>query len=85
MKKREDINPNTGLHKYGNVEFADKVNKKYPIDSEEHIRAAWNYIHMKRDASKYSSKDLKTIENNIIKAWKNKINPDGPPEFNEKY
>lgn len=80
MKKREHINPERGLHKYGNVEFADDVNKKYPVDTEEHIRAAWSYIHMKRDADKYSAKDLKTIENKIIKAWKEKINPDGPPE-----
>lgn len=80
MKKRTDVKPEQGIHKYGNVKFADNVNKKYPIDTEEHIRAAWSYIHMKRDSEKYSEKDLNTIEENIIKAWKEKINPDGPPE-----
>lgn len=40
MEKRNDINPNTGINKYGNVKFADNVNKKYPLDTEEHIRAA---------------------------------------------
>lgn len=80
MKKREDVYPNRGLHEYGNVEFADSVNKKYPIDTSEHIRAAWSYIHMPRDFEKYSSEDLKTIENRIIKAWKEKIDPAGPPE-----
>lgn len=84
MKKRKDINPEKGLHKYGNVEFADEVNKKYPVDTEEHVRAAWSYIHMRRDSDKYSQKDLKTIENKIIKAWKEKIDPDGPPQASEK-
>lgn len=84
MKKREDTNPERGLHKYGDVEFADEINKKYPVDTEEHIRAAWSYIHMKRDSDKYSPKDLKTIEKRIINAWKKKINPDGPPELREK-
>ena len=27
MEKRNDINPNTGINKYGNVKFADNVNK----------------------------------------------------------
>ncbi|HIS36936.1 TPA: hypothetical protein IAC10_09970 [Candidatus Scatousia excrementigallinarum] len=80
MKKRKDVYPNRGLHKYGEVDFADPVNKKYPIDNEEHIRAAWSYIHMPRDYEKYDSADLKTIEDRIVKAWKEKINPDGPPE-----
>lgn len=80
MEKRDDIYPNRGLNEYSDVKFADPVNNKYPIDSEEHIRAAWSYIHMPRNYEKYDKKDLKTIENRIIEAWKEKINPDGPPE-----
>lgn len=79
MEKRKDINPETGLHKYGDIEFADSVNKKYPIDTEEHIRAAWNYIHIPRDYKKYSDKDAEIIKDKIINAWKEKISPDGPP------
>lgn len=79
MEKRKDINPKTGLHKYGNIEFADNKNKKYPIDTEKHIRAAWNYFHMPRDYEKYSENDRQIIKNKIIKAWKEKISPDGPP------
>lgn len=79
MKKRKEITPENGLHKYGDVEFADNVNKKYPIDNEEHIRAAWNYFHMPRDYEKYSDEDRKIIRKKIIKAWKDKISPDGPP------
>jgi len=80
MKKRDDINPNRGLHEYGNVAFADEVNKKYPIDNEKHIRAAWSYIHMPRNYNEYNTKDQETIKNRIIKAWKEKIDPQGPPE-----
>lgn len=80
MEKRKDVYKNQGLHKYGDVEYADNVNKKYPIDTPEHIRAAWRYFHMPRDYEKYSAKDRETIKNKIIKAWKAKISPDGPRE-----
>lgn len=80
MKKRDDIYPNRGINEYGDVKFADDVNKKYPIDTEEHIRAAWSYFHMPRDYEKYDESDRKTIENRIIQAWKDKINPAGPPK-----
>ena len=80
MEKRDDINPNRGLKEYGDVKFADPINNKYPIDSEKHIRASWSYIHMSRNYEKYNEKDLKTIKKRIIKAWKDNINPGGPPE-----
>jgi|SRR5579859_1239044 len=38
---------------YGNVKYADPKNGKYPIDTEEHIRAAWSYINMPKNAAKY--------------------------------
>lgn len=79
MQERKDVYKNNGLHKYGNVEFADNVNNKYPIDTPEHIRAAWSYFHMRRDYEKYSQKDRKIIKDKIIKAWKDKISSDGPP------
>ena len=50
------------------------------MDTEEHIRAAWSYIHMPRNYEKYDANDVKTIKERIIKAWKEKINPQGPPE-----
>jgi hypothetical protein len=83
VEKRDDVYPERGLHEYGNVDFADPVNKKYPIDNEEHIRAAWSYIHMPRNYEKYSQNDIKTIENRIIQAWKSKIDPAGPPAENQ--
>lgn len=38
---------------YGDVKYADPKNGKYPIDIEEHIRAAWSYINMPKNAAKY--------------------------------
>lgn len=84
IRKRPDVYPREGEHKYGDVQFADEVNKKYPIDTPEHIRAAWTYIHMPRDYDKYDFQDRQIILNNIIQAWKDKINPSGPPEENTR-
>lgn len=77
--KRKDVNPKEGKKKYGNVKFADPVNKKYPIDTPEHIRAAWNYIHHKKNAGKYDATDKKAIVGRIKRAWKSKIDKNGPP------
>ncbi len=79
VAKREDINPERGKTEYGNVKFADEKNKKYPIDTEEHIRAAWNYINKEDNAGKYSAEDLATIKAHIVAAWKKKIDKEGPP------
>ena len=65
IEKRDDVNPEEGEHKYGDVTFADPTNKKYPIDTEEHVRAAWSYIHQERNAGEYSTKDLEAIKNKI--------------------
>lgn len=59
------------------VAYADPADKKYPIDTEEHIRAAWSYINMPKNADKVSN--VKEIKARIIAAWKKKIDPKGPP------
>jgi HK97 family phage prohead protease len=38
---------------YGDVTYADPKNGKYPLDTEAHIRAAWSYINMPKNASQY--------------------------------
>jgi len=38
---------------YGDVTYADPKNGKYPVDTEEHARAAWAYINMPRNAAVY--------------------------------
>jgi len=70
IDKRKDVSPKEGLHEYGDVEFADTTNKKYPIDSPEHVRAAWNYINHKDNAAKYDRDEVTTIKNRIKKAAK---------------
>jgi HK97 family phage prohead protease len=42
-----------GNKPYGNVKYADPKNGKYPIDTEEHVRAALAYINMPKNAAKY--------------------------------
>ena len=81
---RSDTEKSEGKKKYGDVKFADPEHSKYPIDTEEHIRAAWNYIHKEKDADKYSAEDLAAVKKRIVAAWKDKIDPDGPPEAEDR-
>lgn len=71
INKREDVNPEEGENKYGDVKFADPTNNKYPIDTPEHVRAAWNYINHKDNAAKYDANEVKTIKDRIRRAAKN--------------
>lgn len=68
IEKRDDVNSKEGLREYGDVQFADPVNHKYPIDTAEHVRAAWSYINHKDNAAKYDAADLTTIKERIRKA-----------------
>jgi hypothetical protein len=68
IDRREDVSPKEGLHEYGDVEFADPTNKKYPIDNPDHIRAAWSYINHKDNAAKYDKDEVKAIKNRIKRA-----------------
>ena len=70
IEPRDDVNPEEGERKYGDVEFADEVNNKYPIDTPEHVRAAWNYINHKDNAAKYESNEVETIKDRIRRAAK---------------
>jgi len=83
IEKREDVSPESGKSKYGDVDFADEKNKKYPIDTEDHIRAAWNYINKRANAAKYSADDVASIKRKIVSAWKKKIDKEGPPSASE--
>jgi hypothetical protein len=70
IDERKAANPEEGERKYGDVEFADPTNKKYPIDTPEHVRAAWNYINHKDNAAKYDADDQRTIKDRIKRAAK---------------
>lgn len=70
IERREDVSPDEGERKYGDVKFADPTNNKYPIDTPEHVRAAWNYINHRDNAAKYDSDEVETIKNRIKRAAK---------------
>jgi hypothetical protein len=70
IDKREDVNPDEGARKYGDVKFADPTNNKYPIDTPEHVRAAWNYINHRDNAAKYDADEVETIKDRIKRAAK---------------
>src|SRR5215471_8000944 len=60
---------------YGDVEYADPgyqsdKKKRYPVDTEEHARAAWSYINQADNASAYSSGDLAKVKAKIKAACK---------------
>lgn len=54
--------------KYGDVEYADPYNHKYPIDTEKHIRAALSYFAMPRNHNKYSPGEQARIHGRIAAA-----------------
>jgi len=59
---------------YGDVAYADPgyrdSKKRYPIDTPEHIRAAWSYINQSDNASFYKPEQLKLIKARIMAAAK---------------
>ena len=72
IDRRDDVSPKEGLHEYGDVKFADPVNNKYPIDTAEHVRAAWSYINHKDNAAKYDKDEVKVIKDRIKRAARDK-------------
>jgi hypothetical protein len=72
IKRRDDTSPEEGERKYGDVKYADPTNKKYPVDTEEHVRAAWSYINQKDNAAKYDKDEVTQIKNRIKRAAKEK-------------
>jgi phage head maturation protease len=66
------------------IEYADPGyqadgRKRYPIDTERHIRAAWNFINRPSNAQRYTVVQHDKIKAKIIAAWREKIDEDGPP------
>lgn len=60
---------------YGDVKYADPgyqsdKKKRYPINTEAHVRAAWAYINVASNASAYSSSQLARVKSRIKSAAK---------------
>jgi HK97 family phage prohead protease len=70
---------------YGDVEYADPgyqddKQKRYPIDTADHVRSALAYIGQSDNATKYSADDLAKVKANIAAAAKKfgiKVSDDG--------
>ncbi len=60
---------------YGSVPYgdpgyqSDKV-KRYPLDTKEHVQAAWSYINQEKNAAKYSGGDLAKVKASVKAAAK---------------
>jgi HK97 family phage prohead protease len=72
MGTKQDTKPKTP---YGNVTYADPgyqkdKKKRYPIDTKEHVKAAWSYISQSDNASSYSAQQLASIKGRIKSAAK---------------
>jgi hypothetical protein len=68
-----DFNMDSGKKEpYGDVAYADpgyrEGTKRYPIDSADHVRAAWSYINQSKNAAFYSADQLAHIKEAIRKA-----------------
>lgn len=82
IHRRHDADPQGGLQRYGDAEFADPVNKKYPIDTPGRIKAAWAYIHQPRNAEKYTAGEVRTIKARVRAAAKaRRVALPDPDEF----
>lgn len=60
---------------YGDVKYADPGyqedgKKRYPIDTAEHVRAAWSYINQGKNAEMYNPKQVARIKDRIKAAAK---------------
>ncbi len=60
---------------YGDVEYADPGYqedgvKRYPLDTEKHVRAAWSYINMPKNQKTYTADQLANIKAKIKAAAK---------------
>jgi HK97 family phage prohead protease len=76
-----------GVLKAADVEYADPGyradgGKRYRLDSEDRIRAAWHAINKSADA--YTPEQARRIKARVVAAWKDKIDKAGPPSADDK-
>ena len=65
VDKKEAACPITGLDRSVDIDRNDK----FPIDTEQYIRADWSYINIPSDFLKDTDKAPDYIEDRIVKAW----------------
>jgi len=67
--------PGDGSKPYGNVTYADPgyqsdKQKRYPVDTKKHVKAAWAYINKAKNAAAYTAAQLSKIKGAIKAAAK---------------
>ena len=65
IHRRPDVDPAAGTKRYGDVAFADPVNRKYPVNTPGRIKAAWAYVHTPSNAANYAAAELRAIKRRI--------------------
>ena len=70
-----DTSGKTPKAPYGDVTYADPgyqkdKQKRYPVDTKAHAKAAWSYVNQADNARLYTSAQLKRVRARIIKALK---------------
>lgn len=55
---------------YADPGYQDDGKKRYPLHTKDHVKAAWSYINMPKNAKKYSPEELKKIKARIRNAAK---------------
>lgn len=55
---------------YADPGYQKDGKKRYPINTADHVRAAWSYINQSGNASKYSSQQVSKIKARIRSAAK---------------
>lgn len=67
------------LTNYADPGYQPDGKKRYPIDTQAHVRAAWTFINRNRNADKYTPDQLAKVKARIVAAWKEMIDKAGPP------
>lgn len=61
---KEPYGPASQAH-YADPGYQADKQKRYPLDSADHCRAAWSYINMPKNAAKYTPEQLAAIKGRI--------------------
>lgn len=56
--------------------FADTANKKYPLDNNEQVLAAWYFVNTEKAATAYKADELTAIKAEIVAAYKERFDKD---------
>lgn len=87
VAEREDVSvadKKRAVKEYGDVNYADEKNKKYPIDAE-HIRAAVTYFSKPDNFNKYDEESRKTVARKIMAAAKKMLDNFDEKSWKEKF